>query len=76
MFLQIGTDIALHGPYNGHLEHIFVLQNDPLNLRNEDSLQNAAKVFKLNPDRKHSSCFLNRDQETITAVHGPFIVVI
>ena len=49
---------ALHGPYNGHLEYVFVLQNDPLNLENEDSLRNAAKVFHFNPDDKKSLCFL------------------
>ena len=54
------TIIALHGPYNGHLEHVFVLQNDPLNLQNEDSLRNAAKMFKLNPDSKQSSCFFKK----------------
>ena len=41
------TIIALHGPYNGHLEHVFVLQNDPLNLQNEDRLQNTSTFWKL-----------------------------
>ena len=30
--------IALHGSYNGQLEYVFILQNDPLNLQNEDRL--------------------------------------
>ena len=54
------TIIALHGPYNGHLEHVFVLQSDPINLHDEDSLRNAAKVFKLNPDGKQLSCFFKK----------------
>ena len=36
---------------------VFVLQNDPLNLQSENSLRNAAKVLKLNPDSKQLSCF-------------------
>ena len=51
------TIIALHGPYDGHLEHVFVLQNDPLNLQNEDRPQNTTKVYKLNPDGKQSFCY-------------------
>ena len=51
--------IALNGQHNGHLEHVFVLQDDPINLQNEDSLRNAAKVFKLNLDGKH---ILNLDK--------------
>ena len=47
------TIITLHGQYNGHLEHVFVLQNDPLNLQNEDSLRNATKVFRFNQDVKY-----------------------
>ena len=44
------TFIALHGSYKGHLEHVFVLQNDPLNLQNENGLKNATKLFKINKD--------------------------
>ena len=52
------TIIALHRQYNGHLEYVFILQNDPLNLQNEDRLQNATKVFKFNLNSKQLLCFL------------------
>ena len=51
------TIIALHRPYSDHLEHVFVLQNDPLNLQNEDRLQNTTKVLKLIPDGKKWLCY-------------------
>ena len=41
------TIIALHGPYDGHLELVFVLQNDPLNLQNKDRLQNTTAELDL-----------------------------
>ena len=51
------TKITLHGLYDGHLKDVFVLQNNPLNLQNEDSFQNATKLFKFNADGKQSFFF-------------------
>ena len=39
---------------------VFVLQNDPLNLQNEDRLKNTTKVFTFNQDGKKSLCFLKQ----------------
>ena len=46
--------IALHEPYDDYLEHVFVLQNNPLDLQTKTDLKMLQKCY---PDGKKLLCF-------------------